>query len=341
MARAHAGTAPSTPGPEAANRPLDSAIVQRAAGWMARLWSDEVTDADKADCAAWLAAHPDHEQAWQRLRAFDDRLGRVPAEVARQALQEPPQRATGRRRRALGLLALVGTAGGAAWLARDSEAWQLAGADLRTATGEVREAGLADGTRLVLASATGIDVAYTAAERTLFLRTGEVLVTTAHDTVIPARPFRVRMARATVQALGTRFVVRQQGRFSRVAVIEGAVAVRPADGSADAMRLEAGQQVDLDAGHAVSDPVRVRGDLTAWTRGVLVADAMRLQDLVTELARYRRGLLRCEPDVAGLRISGVFSLRDTDRALDNLTRGLPVAIVRRTDYWVTVRRRPG
>ena len=36
-------------------------------------------------------------------------------------------------------------------------------------------------------------------------------------------------------------------------------------------------------------------------------------------------------------MSGVFPLHDTDRALHNLERGLPVAVVYRTRYWVTVR----
>jgi len=64
---------------------------------------------------------------------------------------------------------------------------------------------------------------------------------------------------------------------------------------------------------------------------------MRLEDFTAELARYRSGVVRCDPAVADLRVSGVFSLRDTDRALENLTRGLPVDVVYRTRYWVTLR----
>lgn len=37
-----------------------------------------------------------------------------------------------------------------------------------------------------------------------------------------------------------------------------------------------------------------------------------------------------------MKVSGVFSLRDTDRSLQNLVLGLPVAVVYRTRYWVTV-----
>ncbi|MBR8657942.1 iron dicitrate transport regulator FecR, partial [Achromobacter sp. Marseille-Q0513] len=81
----------------------------------------------------------------------------------------------------------------------------------------------------------------------------------------------------------------------------------------------------------------VSEDAASWSRGVLVADAWRLDDFLAELGRYRPGLLRCDPAVADLRVSGVFPLRDTDRALHNLERGLPVTVVYRTRYWVTLR----
>ena len=53
--------------------PLDPAILRQAAEWIAQLWSDDASDQDRADCARWRAGHPDHEQAWQRLTAFEDK----------------------------------------------------------------------------------------------------------------------------------------------------------------------------------------------------------------------------------------------------------------------------
>jgi transmembrane sensor len=46
--------------------------------------------------------------------------------------------------------------------------------------------------------------------------------------------------------------------------------------------------------------------------------------------------LRCDPLAADLRISGVFSLTDTDRALESLALALPVTVAYRTRYWVTI-----
>ena len=47
----------------------DSAAVLQslAAEWMARLWAEDASAADADACAAWRAAHPEHERAWARL----------------------------------------------------------------------------------------------------------------------------------------------------------------------------------------------------------------------------------------------------------------------------------
>ncbi|WP_312840850.1 FecR domain-containing protein [Delftia tsuruhatensis] len=323
--------------PDASSEPLEPAIVQRAAEWMARLWADDASDEDRAACARWRAEHPRHELAWSRLQAFDDKLRSVPGGIARHTLADtsaasPAPRG---RRRAMQLLGLMATAGGIAHVVRGTDAWQIAAASHGTARGEVREITLPDGTQVVLASASAIDLRFDEAERLILLRAGEILVTTAPDPQSTPRPLRVRSRHGTVQALGTRFTLRQEDEQSRVAVFEGAVEVRPARAPGQVVRVDAGQGA-VFTGEQARAPVPAQESAAAWARGVLVADNMPLGELVAELARYRTGLLRCDPQVAGLRVTGVFSLRDTDRALHNLALGLPVQVVSRTRYWVTV-----
>lgn len=77
--------------------------------------------------------------------------------------------------------------------------------------------------------------------------------------------------------------------------------------------------------------------LDQWQQGVLIADQMPLSELITELSRYRRGWLRCDPDVANLKITGVFQLDNTEHILDSLPQTLPVAVVYRSPYWITVK----
>ncbi|MGQ2995919.1 FecR domain-containing protein [Variovorax sp.] len=329
MADVRMNPSPALPGP------LDPAVVRRAAEWMARLWSSEASDQDRAACEHWRAQHPDHERAWNRLQSFEDKLHALPREAARHALREPVR--TGRRR-ALQLLGLTAAVGGIAAALRGTETWQLAASDHSTRTGEIREIALPDGTRVVLGTATAIDLRFDAHERRLVLRAGEILVTTAPDPAGAHRPFRVHSRQGSVEALGTRFIVRQEAEASRVAVFEGAVAVRPARAPEAMVRVGAGQGTVFFADRAQA-PDAVADSAAAWTRGVLVAEDMRVADFVAELARYRPGVLRCDPEVAELRVTGVFSLRDTDRALENLALALPVSAAYRTRYWVTVRAR--
>ena len=66
---------------------------------------------------------------------------------------------------------------------------------------------------------------------------------------------------------------------------------------------------------------------------------MPLGQFLDELARHRPGVLRCDPTVAELPLTGVFPLADTDRVLAALQQSLPVDVQRVTRYWVTVRPR--
>lgn len=315
------------------HRPIDPAIMRQAAEWIAQLWSDDVSEQDRAECADWRARHPDHEQAWQRLIAFEHKLDSVPRDAARQALRAPA--GAGRRRvlRALGLGALVA---GAGLSMRHSDTWQRATSDYRSGTGDIQALTLPDGSHVTLAPGSAMDLRFTEYERRVDLHAGEILISTAPDPAGTPRPFRVRTRHGTIQALGTRFTVRDDDASSRVAVFEGAVEIRPARAPDDAVRVDAGQGSRFSQ-YDVARPEPVADTAAAWSRGMLVANDMPLDAFIAELARYRPGLLRCDPAVAHLRVSGVFSLRDTDRTLDNLTRGLPVAVVYRTRYWVTVR----
>ncbi|MDO8047619.1 FecR family protein [Janthinobacterium sp. SUN211] len=314
--------------------PIAPAVLQRAAEWMARLWAEDASAADADACAAWRAAHPEHERAWARLQRFARQFEALPREVARGALA-PAQRHAAGRRRALQLMGLIAAGGGTALLAHESGLWQRAASDYRTAVGETRAIVLADGTQVVLDTASAIDVAYSAGERRIVLRAGAILVTSAHETAPVYRPLLVATPQGTATALGTRFGVRLDADASKVAVFQGAVALQPRQDGAALVHLQAGQQAGYTR-RAVQDIGKVEDSAAAWADGRLVAERMPLGELLAELGRYRHGVLRCDASIAGLRVTGVYSLRDTDRSLANLALSLPVQLRYRTRYWVSV-----
>lgn len=324
-----------------ANAPaIPPAILQRAAEWMARLWSGEASEADHSACVRWRAAHPDHERAWAQLQVFEDKLEHVPRDLARQVLREPAAEVYLKRRRTLQLLGLGLFVGGSAGMLHHSGLWQRQWADVRCATGETRELDLSDGSRLTLGSASAIDLRFSDEERCVVLHEGEVMVHCAADPAPRPRPFRLRGRHGTVEvaasAAGTRFMVRQDAAQSRLSILEGSVTLHLTE--APPLQLEANQASSYTNLRAEA-PGPVPPGATAWTRGVLLAENMRVADFLHELSRYRPGLLRHDPAIADLRVSGVFSLRDTDRALHNLALALRLSVSYRTPYWVTVQPR--
>ena len=70
--------------------------------------------------------------------------------------------------------------------------------------------------------------------------------------------------------------------------------------------------------------------------GLLEVRNQALAEGLDALRAYRSGVLRVDPAVAGLRVSGLFRLDDSDQALDALARTLPIRVARRTDLWVSV-----
>lgn len=320
-------------------RVISRATADAAADWLTLLMSGEAGDKQQQQWRLWRQAHADHEAAWQHVESVMGRmksLERAPAYAALSSYGADGRPSLVARRRATRLLLWGSMAVGAGWAASRSDAWQANVADLRSATGQQRNLTLEDGTRLTLNTRSAVNVRYDGNERRIQLVAGEILIATRHGSFPPdPRPLRVTTAEGSVRSLGTRFIVRQRAGSTGVTVLESAVEVAPGNGTSNARLLHAGEQVEFNR-DAVLVPRPADEHADAWARGQLVADDQRLGDFLAELERYRSGFLRVDPVVAGLRLSGVFPLADTDRILATLPSVLPVRVQWRTRYWATV-----
>lgn len=322
--------------------PLPRAVVRAAAQWLARLHAGPLTAAQRAALARWRSADPQHERAWLRAEQLSGKIGLLPPAVGLQVLDRPRDAAP--RRSVLQAIALVAAAVPAGYLGWRGMQSQGSGwtAAHRTATGERRSLVLPDGTQLQLNTDTAIDLRFgDGGLRLLVLHHGELAITTGAD-LPQQRPFEVETRHGRIRALGTRFVVRQLATetSTQVTVQHSAVQVRPGRAQQHSAIVQVGQQMRFDAyGLQPITPAAPQQD--AWTRGLLFASDQRLADFCAELGRYRPGLLRCAPEVAELRISGVFRLDDTDAILAALPHTLPVQLVRRTRWWVGISAPPG
>lgn len=306
--------------------PIDPAILRQAADWLMRLQAGDAGPSDWEAVERWCAANPAHDAAWQSAEALVNNLRQLPSGPLRNTLERPAQT----RRRQLLRLAWMPLlpAGWLAWrhLSVEGERWQ-------SATGEQRALTLADGTRVLLNTATEILVRFDAETRLLRLLSGEIMVTSAPDAL--GRPLVVATADGTARPIGTRFSVRRlEGETgSHVAVFEGTVEV---EAGGARRRVERGQRLVFGP-TGPEAPQAAEGSVDdAWTNGMIVARGMPLAELVAELDRYRPGLLRCHPQVAGLRVSGTFPALEPERSLDLLTASFPLRITYRTRYWATV-----
>lgn len=305
------------------------AVLRAAANWYLDLQEAPACASTAEAHRRWLDSDSTHRQAWARLEKLQGKLAVLPSALARPTLRGVDSR----RRESLKLLSLLLLGGGAAGFGWQSEPLRGLRADQRTATGEQRNLHLEDGGSLQLNTGTAVNLAYGDQLREVTLLQGEMLVQTAPDR--QSRPFVVHTGQGSIRALGTRFQVRREGERTQVRVFEHAVEIRTQAAPQAPVRIAAGQQLWFSAEACMAaEPLERYAD--AWTNGMLVVSDWPLPRFIDELARYRPGLLRCDPALAGLRISGAFQLADGDAVLDNLSSTLPLRIHRISRYWVRV-----
>lgn len=307
-------------------------IALKAVEWMVEIKGSNDAELQQ-QLADWLSQHPDHMRAWQRIAQVNAGFAGVSSTMgkalAQAAITAPTSMA---RRRSIKLLSMLMFATGGGWALTKSDGWTDSLADAYTSVGEYKTLQLADGTQLILNTNTAVDIRYSTERREIELLRGEIMVTTAKDAQL--RPMQVATRHGTMQPLGTRFNVRLEQHFTQLAVLEGKVAAQASTQQQSVIVLP-GEQVMLNA-HEVGKRLPWNARSASWVDGMLVVSQMRLQDFLHELSRHRRGVVRCDPALADLKISGSFPLADTDLILKNISRIFPVKLQYITRYWVSL-----
>ncbi|OCC23458.1 hypothetical protein MB02_11700 [Croceicoccus estronivorus] len=295
-------------------------VVGEAARWLAHLESDDATEQDRADFATWCAANPAHALVVERLTGTRDKLDNAPdveREALRRLLLRPP--------RSAGIpLVLLLLLFGASWMVWRLPAVQLALADERTSVGETRVIDLADSSRLDISTQTAVNIDVDDNRRSVTLLRGEVL---ARVTKRPNDPFVVQTDDGTATALGTAYTVRKDVGGTVVTVAVSRVRTCPRLDRAACLTLLPGQSVRMTS-RTVERLADVEpGEVGAWADGWLSAEDRPLTEVLDELNKWRGTPIAFDRGaLADLRVSGVFPLRDPDRAVANLTGLLPIVL---------------
>ncbi|WP_421523211.1 FecR domain-containing protein [Pseudomonas yamanorum] len=306
----------------------DRKTFEAAASWYVQFQSQPPTPAEHSAWQQWLNGDPSHQAAWNQMEQLQRGLGALPKDFTRRALSASQQ-----RRQVLKLMLMLGAAGYLGWNVQQHTSLGNLWADYRTKVGERRRIGLADGTQIDLNTNTAIDVLFDGQQRLVRLREGEVLIHTGKSG--RQTPFYVETREGRVQALGTRFTVRQLQGSTRVGVLEDRVSVQPVDQPGHSRVLGPGESVDFGT-QDVGPSHIYRGNQAAWVDGQLIVLDARLGDVIDEFARYRPGVMQCDAASARLRVSGTFRLDSTDAVLANLQVTLPIQVKYFTRYWVSV-----
>ena len=297
-------------------------VVRAAAQWLALMESGSASERDRAELQSWLDSHSSHEQAWQKAQLLRQRFADLPSALAMASLDRPQASRRTVLKGAVGAVALVP----AAWLISRQLPLDVWRADLRTTTGEGEKVRLVDGSSLQLNAASAVDIDLK--NRRLKLVEGELALK-----VPGTSPLTIQTHFGDVVVSQSEVCVRQGLSGCKISVLNGTVQLQPLRGPVFSLR--GGQQISLlaaGAGNVVPFDVLAPG----WRDGVLMAQNQPLGDFLRELSTYRPGILRWEPELESLRVTGSFRLEDTDRVLALLAASLPLKVHSRTRYWVTL-----
>lgn len=315
-------------------------LLAQAEAWLSHLRSGRVTPDELQAFRAWCAEHPDMAR---RLRRMWTNLPAAEALAAQREAQATHARADyGKHNRRLrqGRRAFVGfaVAAGASWLALRPplQLWPALTdfrADYRTGTGERREIALSGRVTVDMNTQTRIDVlpgqAGLSAQHGIDLLAGEAEIAAASPApgrVTPIRPILVTAGRGRLQAEVARFNVRRTDNQVCVTCVSGSVLL---DHPKAHLTLLASQQLVYDD-RGVRRVAHVDPDtVTAWRRGVLVFDNMRLDRAIDEINRYRPGkvILRNKA-LNGMNVEAQSPIAKLDTLIDTLSAAYGVHVTR-------------
>jgi transmembrane sensor len=309
---------------------VEGPAIEQALGWVVRLRSDSVTDADIEAFADWLVAQEQHEQAWnQALDTWETAglLSYMP-DLMPDLISDNRAETAGpfddlfrilRKGFAGFWRSLTTVSVSVAVIAMTVLIFQDNRQSYSTAIGEYQQVRLDDGSLIELNTNSSVTLSLSDSLRQVELVRGEAFFTVAPD---KNRPFIVGIGGADVQALGTAFNIYRQGAGkARVHVVEGVVRVSETQGSAvsapESRMLLADQALEFSETTGIADlPRQNIQQATAWREGQILFDGASLGEATRVLNRYlEHKILLADGAQSAHRISGIFSSRERQATL--------------------------
>lgn len=302
---------------------VETTIDDDALGWAIRVADPEFSDWD--GFTAWLEGDVAHaaryDAAVLALAQAERDVAATPVVVAEPA--EPAARRDWYSPRWAGgaiAAALVAAVGVGFWSER-AQPYVV-----ETAAGQQRTVALADGSEIVVAGGSRVELDH-ARPRFAAVTRGETLFRVRHDA---AHPFQVKAGTLEMTDLGTVFNVKRAGAVTRVAVSEGVVLVDP---KGAALRLDPGQAVIASGARLQRETVDT-ASVGGWRDGWLAYDGATLTEVAEDLSRQIARPVTVAPELAGRTFRGTLDARRIAREPALLGSLLGVRVQAHDGGWI-------
>lgn len=305
---------------------LSEAIRQQAALWAVKMAERSLTEDEEREMNAWFESDPQHadalikaQQQWLMLGTLSRSTSANALLKARSPTVVPLLVKTRDRRRWLhwATAAIVIFASlPALFLLPD--AWLRWQADYYTATGEIRQVTLPDGSRVDLDSHSAIALDFNNEERRVRLLSGNAWFIVAPLGKNEMRPFRVEAKDGITQALGTQFSIDLNSNGADVMVHEHSVRVSYQGQSLVLAEQQGAYYADNHLARRAFSSSQF-----AWRRGWLIIDKQPFSDAVAQINRYQgQKVIVVNPALRKRIVSGTFALNHPENAIETLRQTL-------------------
>lgn len=298
----------------------DNWPMYEAEYWKAKLSGDDVQSADWLDFRAWINLAAENRMAYEKIERIWSYSGMlsegldlvapssdsssIKPSFSWRIIKEGMWDSAITRVGAVAALVLVVLGG--VLLSHNPASERLS--TYATAVGEIRSISLADQTKVILNTATKIDVQYSSRQRKVVVGDGEAYFEVTQD---PARPFRVIIGGDVIEVLGTKFNIHYDKVNSELTVLEGSVRfLSGVDGTLKVLS-KGDRLLASDGRNATLSKISDLDAVTSWRNKVLVFENERLEVVVNEINRYFKSKLVIDGDeLKDVKITGVFRVED-------------------------------
>ena len=302
------------------------AIRQQAALWAVKMAERSLSEDEEREMIAWFENDPQHadalikaQQQWLMLGALSrstsaDILPEAPASTVVPLVTQAIYRRRGFHWATAAIVILASLP--AFFLLPDT--WLRWQADYYTATGEVRQVTLPDGSKVDLDSHSAIALDFNNEERRVRLLSGNAWFIVAPLSKNEIRPFRVEAKGGVTQALGTQFSIDLSSGGTDVAVHEHSVRVSYQGQSLVLAEQQGARYVDNHLVRRSFSPSQF-----SWRRGWLIIDKQSVSDAVAQINRYQnQKVIVVNPMLRKRVVSGTFALSLPENAIETLRHTL-------------------